>query len=197
MDINFDQVRAAAHDDNAAKILRQRFMLDERASASGAVVCDRDDIERLLASGQLEPILSVEQFLQISRGKAYGAAGPTAPAQSTSSAEPHGATDGTTWAHHPDWAEFQCLSEPMKAAVRHDFPSFLFVKRRGGIASLAETVGSQIERDVAARSNDTARRAREQSVEHAADIEPERFAAAVKWAQGRKSYPAFQKPKVR
>jgi hypothetical protein len=197
MEIDFDQVRAAAHDDITAKILRKKWMLDDRSSASGEVFCSRADIERLLANGQLEPVLSVEQFVRISHGKAYGAAGPTAPAQSTSSAEPHGATDGTTWAHHPDWAEFQRLSEPIKAAVRHDFPTFLFLKRRGALASLAETVGSQIERDVAARSIDAARRAHEQSVEHAADREPERFAAAMAWAKGKKSYPRLQQKKAR
>ena len=72
MDINFDQVRAAATDDLTAKILREKWQLDDRHSASGAVVCDRSDIETMLKNGQLEPVLSVEQFMRISRGKAYG-----------------------------------------------------------------------------------------------------------------------------
>lgn len=197
MDINFDQVRAAAHDDNAAKILREKWQLDDRSSASGEVICYRADIERLLACGQLEPVLSVEQFVRISHGKAYGSASTTSPAHSNTHADPLGATDGSAWAHHPDWAEFQSLSEPMKAAVRHDFSSFLFVKRRGGIASLATTIGGLIEDDARERSRTSARRTQEDALEALPVVEAERFQAALQWAKGKKSYPGLQDRKAR
>ena len=197
MEINFDQVRAAAHDDIAAKILREKWQLDDRSSASGAVVCDHADIERLLASGRLEPVLSVEQFVRISHGKHYGSAGTTAPAQSTTHAAQIGATDGTNWANHPDWQEYQALSGPMKSAVRNDFRCFLFIKRRGGLANLAETVGSQIEREAAAQSTDQAKRAQEEMVEAAPVLEAARFASALAWAKGKKNYPGLQNQKVR
>ena len=197
MEINFDQVRAAAHDDIAAKILREKWQLDDRSSASGSVVCDQADIERMLSSGRLEPVLSVAQFVRISHGKAYGTAGTTSPAQSAAHAEPLGVTDGTNWSNHPDWQEYQALSGPMKSAVRNDFRCFLFIKRRGGLASLAETVGSQIEREAAAQSTDRAKRAQEEMVEAAPVLEAARFASALAWAQGKRNYPNLQKPKVR
>lgn len=195
MEINFDQVRAAASDDIAAKILREKWQLDDRSSASGAVICDRADIERLLASGRLEPVLSVEQFLRISQGKSYGSAGTTFPVHSTIHAEPLGMTDGTNWTHHPDWAEFQSLSEPMRAAVRHDFRSFLFVKRRGGIASLAETVGGLIEATAREQSRVSSRRTQEAALEALPVREAERFQAALVWANGKKNYPGLQNQK--
>ena len=194
MEINFDQVRAAARDDIAAKVLREKWQLDDRSSASGAVVCDRGDIERMLSSGRLEPVLSVEQFVRISHGKAYGAAGTTAPAQSTHAA-PLGASDGTNWANHPDWAEFQSLSEPMKAAVDHDFRNFLFVKRRVGLASLAETVGGLIEASSREQSRVSARRTQEAAIEALPVREAERFQAALSWAKGKKNYPGLQNQK--
>jgi len=194
MNVDFQQLKAAAHDDNTAKILRIKWKLDESSSASGSVVCDRADIERMLASGELEPVLSTEQFLSISHGKAYGTASRAhSPATASGAhAEPLGANDAQ-WSAHPDWAEFQSLSEPTKSAVQHDFPTFLFLKRRGALASLAETVGSQIERDVAARSHDHAKRAHEEAVAAAPVREAERFAATMQWARGKKNYPGLQK----
>ena len=121
MDINFDQVRAAATDDLTAKILREKWQLDDRHSASGAVVCDRSDIETMLKNGQLEPVLSVEQFMRISRGKAYGATATPAQVQTHTVSHGQPATDGTNWAGHPDWQEYQSLSGAMKSAVRNDF----------------------------------------------------------------------------
>lgn len=196
MEVDFNQVRTAASDDITAKLLRQKWQLDDRSSASGAVTCDAADIQRLLASEQLEPVLSVEQFLSISRGKAYGVA-PRQPAPSPAQhAEPRGATDGQ-WEHHPDWREYESLSQEMKTAVRNDFPSYLFLKRRGALAGVAEVVGSQIEAAAAERARVDSRRAIERAVEDAATTEPDRFAAALKWAQGKKTYPALQKTKVR
>ena len=86
MQVDFAQLKAAATDDITAKILRLKWHLDETSSASGGVVCDRGDIERLLASGELERVLSVDQFLSISHGKAYGAASHSRPSATASSA---------------------------------------------------------------------------------------------------------------
>ena len=194
MEINFDQVRAAAHDDIAAKILREKWQLDDRSSASGAVVCNRGDIERMLASGRLEPVLTTEQFLSVSQGKAYGAGATSAP-QSATHAEPLGVTDGTNWANHPDWAEFQSLSEPMKEACQRDFRTFLFVKRRVGIASLSEIVGGRIEADARERSRASARRTQEAALEALPVREAERFQAGLNWAKGKKNYPGLQNQK--
>lgn len=197
MQIDFDQLRAGATDDITAKVLRERFMLDERSSASGAVVCDRQDIERLLASGQLEPVLSVEQYLCISRGKSYGAASHRPATPGALHAEPLGANDGTNWAGHPDWSEYQALSEPMKSALHHDFRTYLFVKRRGGLASLTQSVGDRIESSVAEQARAHDRASIERAVEDAPVVEAERFNAALQWAQGKKSYPGLQKTKGR
>ena len=195
MEIDFNQVRAAAHDDITAKILREKWQLDDRHSATGAVVCDRSDIENMLKNGQLEPVLSVEQFLSISRGKAYG----TAPSQVRIPAVSHGqpATDGTNWAGHPDWQEYQSLSGAMKSAVRNDFRCFLFLKRRGQLANLAQTVGERIESGLAVQAAADERAAREHAVANAPVREAERFAAALEWAKGKKSYPGLQNQKVR
>lgn len=194
MIVDFTEVRKAKDDDNSAKLLRYKWGLDR--GSDGSVTCSPSDIEKMLADGRLEPILTVAEFASISLGKAYGAAGTTAPAQSTTHAAPLVATDGTNWSSHPDHQEYQALSGPMKSAVRHDFRCFLFVKRRGGLPSLAETVGSQIEREATAQSTDRAKRAQEQMVEDAPVLEAERFAAALKWAKGKKGYPGLQKARA-
>jgi hypothetical protein len=85
----------------------------------------------------------------------------------------------------------------MKAAVQHDFRSFLFVKRRGGIASLSEIVGGRIEADARERSRASARRTQEAALEALPVREAERFQAALNWAKGKKNYPGLQNQKVR
>lgn len=194
MEINFDQVRAAAHDDIAAKILREKWMLDDRSSANGSVICDRGDIERMLASGRLEPVLTTEQFLSVSRGKAYGAAGAVDPDHPSPRAEPLGKND-RQWESHPDWSDYKALSEPMKAALQHDFRTYLFVRRRGEIASLSEIVGGRIEADARERSRASAKRTQEEALEALPVREPERFQAALNWAKGKKNYPGLQNQK--
>ena len=111
MEIDFNQVRAAAHDDITAKILREKWQLDDRHSANGEVTCSRTDIENMLKNGQLEPVLSVEQFMSISRGKAYGNTPMPSQVRTPTASHDQPAADGTNWAGHPDWQEYQSLSD--------------------------------------------------------------------------------------
>lgn len=196
MEVDFNQVRAAVHDDTTAKILREKWQLDDRHSANGEVTCSRTDIENMLKNGQLEPVLSVEQFMSISRGKAYGNTPMPSQVRTPTASHDQPAADGTNWAGHPDWQEYQSLSDPMKAAVRNDFRCFLFVKRRGELANLAQTVGKRIESGLAMQAAADERAAREYAVENAPLLEAERFAAALQWAKGKKSY-GLQDRKVR
>ena len=194
MNINFDLLRKAATDDNMAKILRLQWQLDQ--GSDGSVVCSRADIEAMLANGTLEPVLTVEQFVRISRGKAYGACSATSPAPASAHAVSRGKSDGQ-WESHPDWNEYKGLSEPMKRALHHDFRSFLFVKRRGALASLAHIVGAQIESTAAERVRVHDLQALEQAVQDAPLVDADRFNAALARVQGNRNYPGLQQKRVR
>ena len=81
----------------------------------------------------------------------------------------------------------------MKAAVRHDFRCFLFVKRRGGLGSLAQSVGQRIESAHAATAEADERAAVASAVDNAPLLEAERFEAALRWAEKKPNYPGLQK----
>lgn len=183
MIVDFEQLRQAAHNPITAKILRSKWGLDQ--GADGRVFCSREDIERRLAEGTLEPVLTVDQFVRISQGLPYGEP-DTADAATVASFA--AAAEEQASASNPALQEFLALPAAAREAIR-DPRNLLFLKRRGRLKDVLAAVEEQAILDAVRQETAQRQRALDKQIADADVREPERYQATARYLAGRRNYP--------
>lgn len=192
MIVNFDQLASAKCDPYSAKILRLKFGLDE--SKSGRVYVDEQECQERLDNGTLPPVLTAKQFERISQGLPYGDldSDDMSTISELSERMQVSTQHASPYSSHPEYQEFLQLSQPVRDALRGDFQNYLFLKRRGALQGVIDTVYGQLA-GAARQADEQARsRANKLAIEEAGLRDPARYRAVASRLARSGNYPGLK-----
>ena len=188
--VDFDLLEKGKSDPTTAMWLRHKFGLD--TSKDGSVFCDEAECRERLAAGLLPPVLTPAQFAKLSRGVPYGDSDSDVTGVLAEVTQAGGETHPRTnpFATHPHFSEYQALPHLVKAELGGDFRSFLFLKQRGKLGAVIDSIYEHLARE----ASETARRDVELAHQHTLKVAaetPEYRALAARY-KGNKNYPGLQ-----